>query len=123
MGTGVRKTMKLLNRSALVLRPCAGFADWVAQVAPDEAPGLAALREEGRVYLIDEVGSDDDIEQALQQGWRAMFENELSVWDEFGDDWPQPLNADLFVRWFEVEAQVLAFDLSAEPLLRASLDQ
>lgn len=114
--------MKLLNRSALLLRPCAPFADWVARVAPDEAPELDALRAEGRVYLIDEVDSEADIEQALAQGWRTMFENELGAWDEFGDDWPQPLTAELFAHWFEVEPQVLAFDLSEQPLLRAALD-
>lgn len=115
-------TIKLLNRSALVVRPKQPLADWVADVAPEEKTDLQSLRREGTVYLIDEAEQESSFAQALENGWRLIFANELSAWDEFGDHWPQPLERSLFEQWFEVEPQILAFDLSAQPLLRAKLD-
>lgn len=114
--------MKLLNRSAFVVRPRQALADWVARVAPQDALPLEKLRREGTVYLIDEVAEEAGFEQALAAGWQAIFENELSAWDEFGDDWPAPLSRALFEQWFELEPQVLAFDLARQPLMRASLE-
>ncbi|MBR9883393.1 MAG: hypothetical protein GYB21_06925 [Oceanospirillales bacterium] len=113
--------MKLLNRSAIVIRPKQPLADWAARVAPEEEIDLATLRMEGTVYLIDEVEQESGFVEALGRGWRTIFENELSAWDEFGDDWPAPLSQMMFEQWFEAEPQVLAFDISSEPLLRAEL--
>lgn len=115
-------TIKLLNRSALAVRPKAPMADWVARVAPDEALDLEQLRREGTTYLIDEVEQESDFADALKNGWQAIFENELAAWDEFADEWPEPLTPELFDQWFDVEPQILAFDLSAQPLLRAELE-
>jgi len=112
-------TIKLLNRSAILIRPKQPLADWAAKVAPEEETDLATLRLEGTVYLIDEVEEESDFLQALGSGWRAIFENELSAWDEFGDDWPTGLSRMMFEQWFEAEPQILAFDLSTQPLLRA----
>lgn len=115
-------TIKLLNRSALVVRPRQPLADWAARVAPQEAADLETLRREGTVYLIDEVEQESSFAEVLETGWRPVFENELAAWDEFGDHWPKPLSRALFEQWFELEPQILAFDLSAQPLLRAALD-
>jgi hypothetical protein len=115
-------TIKLLNRSALVVRPKQPLADWAATVAPQEQTDLESLRREGTVYLIDEAEQESSFADALASGWRMIFENELAAWDEFGDHWPQPLERALFEQWFDVEPQILAFDLSAQPLLRAELE-
>lgn len=115
-------TTKLLNRSALLLRPRQPLADWIARIAPEEALDLAELRAEGNVYLIDEAESESSFDEALEQHWRKMFENELTAWDEFSDDWPWPLTRELFDQWFEVEPQVMVFDISGEPLLRATMN-
>lgn len=115
-------TIKLLNRSAIVIRPKQPLADWAARVAPDEETDLPTLRMEGTVYLIDEVEEERDFVNALAKGWRAIFENELSAWDEFGDHWPESRSQMMFEQWFEAEPQILTFDLSAQSLLRAELD-
>lgn len=115
-------TIKLLNRSAIVIRAKQPMADWVARVAPDEETDLATLRMEGTVYLIDEVEEESGFVQALGRSWRAIFENELAAWDEFGDDWPDKRDQMMFEQWFEADPQVLAFDLSAQSLLRAELE-
>ena len=50
-----------------------------------------------------------------------MFENELSAWDEFADDWPAERSLEVFQQWFDITPQVIAVDLAAEPLMLAPL--
>ena len=117
--------MKLLNRSAFVVLPKMPFVQWTHQLQGDELHakiGLEEQRKEGTVYLIDEVACEDDLDKALQRNWQMIFENELSAWDEFGDQWPAELSATLFSDWFDVYPQVMALDLSESPLLLARLD-
>lgn len=114
--------MKLLNRSALLVKARQPMADWVAQVAEDEALSLSELRAEGALYLVDEQESPDDKDTAIAANWDSIFRNELGCWDEFGDNWPQ-VSAELFAQWFDCELIPVAFDLSADDLLLAKVDE
>lgn len=121
--------MKLLNRAALALLPRQPFAEWVnglpadSEHDQDQDQSLEALRAEGTLYLIDEVFSEADFAAATQRHWRQMFENELSAWDEFADHWPADLSIELFNAWFELQPQLMAIDLSSNPLLLAPLQE
>lgn len=112
--------MKLLNRSGLSIRPRQPFAAWIASHTED-APELEELRREAMLYLIDEVEQEQDFVDAIDRHWRTIFRNELEAWDEFGDHWPEELTPELFELWFDLDIQLMSFDLSAEPLLRADL--
>ncbi len=119
--------MKLINRSSFTLLAKAPFAQWVASLEGKisaeegyECLSLEQLRESGSVYLIDEVAQESDFTDFLAQHWSVMFANELSAWDEFEDYWPS-LNKALFEQWFEVQMNVMSFDLSAAPILTANL--
>lgn len=119
--------MKLLNRSAFSLLPNQPFVDWANSLPVDEdgmntAMTLLEHRQEGSVYLIEEVDCPEAFEKAVEENWQVMFQNELSAWDEFADDWPEPLTRELFEQWFEWVPQVLAFDLAKRPLMTAALD-
>ena len=112
--------MKLLNRSGLSIRPRQPFANWLASHTPD-APSLDELRQEAMLYLIDEVEQEQDFIDAIDQHWETIFRNELEAWDEFGDNWPSELSPELFEQWFDLDIQLMTFDLSAETLMRANL--
>jgi len=117
--------MKLINRSGFAVLPRQPFADWTQSLPQDEMHETLSLeeqRQEGTVYLIDEVESEDDFARALGQHWQKIFENELSAWDEFGDHWPAELSSQLFDQWFELRPQVMTLDLSSQPLMTASLE-
>ncbi len=119
--------MKLLNRSAITLLAKAPFATWIASLPLEEGNQsevytLDILRKEGNIYLINEVDEESDFTSSLQSSWQQMFENELAAWDEFGDHWPSDLSLELFSEWFEVCYQIMAFDMSDDALLVASLD-
>jgi len=119
--------MKLLNRSSFTLLAKAPFAQWVASLEGKisveqgyELLTLEQLREAGSVYLIDEVAQESDFSDFLTEHWQAMFENELSAWDEFGDYWPS-LSTQNFAQWFELQMNVMSFDLSKQPLMTADI--
>ncbi|WP_299183948.1 hypothetical protein [uncultured Neptuniibacter sp.] len=119
--------MKLLNRSAFVVLPRQPFADWTNGLDVDadglhQSLTLEEQRREGTVYLIDEVSSDEDFKRALKANWLAIFQNELSAWDELGDFWPHDLNQELFSEWFDIYPQIMALDLAKQPLMMASLE-
>lgn len=118
--------MKLLNRSAFSVLPRQPFADWVSRLPLDDefnqVLSLEEHRQEGTVYLIDEVEEEAGFVQALEAHWAAIFENELAAWDEFGDHWPEVRDQALFLSWFELKPQVLALDLSRQPLMTADLE-
>ncbi|MGB1238526.1 MAG: hypothetical protein ACPG4U_09975 [Pseudomonadales bacterium] len=120
--------MKLLNRSSFTLLAKAPFAQWVASLEGKisaeegyECLSLAQLREAGTVYLVTEVAQESDFEQQLDSHWQQMLNNELAAWDEFGDYWPQ-LSRSQFSEWFEVQCNLMTFDLSVEPMMTASLE-
>lgn len=112
--------MKLLNRSGLSIRPRQPFVDWLVGHTPD-APSLDELRQEAMLYLIDEVEQEQDFIDAIDQHWETIFKNELEAWDEFGDHWPAELSPELFEQWFDLDVQLMAFDLSSNTLMRANL--
>ncbi len=120
--------MKLLNRSAFVVLPRQPFVDWSNGLDVDadglnQQLSLEEQRREGTVYMIDEVNSEADFQQALQGQWRNIFQNELSAWDELGDFWPHELSFEKFQQWFDVYPQIMALDLSTQPLLMATLEE
>jgi len=121
--------MKLINRSSFTLLAKAPFAQWVASLEGKiseeegyELLSLEQLREAGSVYLIDEVVQEEDFDQLLLEHWQKMFENELSAWDEYADYWPS-LSFDLFAQWFELQANLMSFDLSQEPIMTARMSE
>ncbi len=116
--------MKLINRSAFSLLPKQAFADWANALSADELNEQLSLedhRREASVYMVDEFQDETDVPRLLEQHFTSMFENELAAWDEFGDDWPDARSFELFQQWFDVTPQVIAIDLSAEPLMLAPL--
>ena len=120
--------MKLLNRSAFVVLPQQPFVDWTNSLNVDadglhQQMTLEEHRKEGTVYLINEVNSEADFASALQSDWLKIFQNELSAWDELGDHWPHELSYERFQEWFEVHHQIIAMDLSNQPLMLATLEE
>jgi len=114
--------MKLLNRSAVSLKPTVVFVEWANRVNPDEAMPLEAFRAEGSIYLFDEVEQEGDFDQWLKLHAVQLFENELEAWVEDEGLWPNTRDYSLFSQWFDIEPQLVCFDVSEQPLMRADLN-
>ncbi|GHC24710.1 hypothetical protein [Aidingimonas halophila] len=118
--------MKLLNRSALSVKPTQAFLDWVNSLEPtvgEEDLTLDDVDRESTVYLIPEMDTPEALEAFIQERFMDILECELRAWEEDERQWPEALNWALFQRFLRIEHSYLAVDLDDEtPLEIAELD-
>lgn len=103
--------MRVVNRSALVVRPKEPYIEWAAGL-DDEAPReVESMRDHCSVYLVapDPRGEQESAPIELYFEW--IFEVELGGWHTDPDDWPEPRDLRTFHEWFDVKAQSIVFDL------------
>ena len=111
---GTATIRRMLNRSALVIRPLQPFLDW-AQSHNESAP-LQEYEVEPTVYLIPEVGSDQDEHEVLLKVYPEVFEMELFEWHTDKTAWPKDRSLAVFVKWFKFEIHSVVQDLCSFPL-------
>ncbi|WP_148253241.1 hypothetical protein [Aidingimonas lacisalsi] len=118
--------MKLLNRSALSVKPTQAFLDWVNSLEPtvgDEDLTLDDVDRESTVYLIPEMDTPEALEAFVRERYMEILECELRAWEEDERQWPETLDWALFQRFLRIEHSYLAVDLDDEtPLEIAEVD-
>jgi hypothetical protein len=110
--------MKLVNRSALVLKPAAKMLDWINSVGEDSDPvTLEEAQDMTNAYLLPDF--EDDEEQANYIRFRAkkLFEHELEAWCTDPGKWPSVRNHKTFFAWFRVEVSHMVIDLAGDPIV------
>jgi hypothetical protein len=115
--------MKLVNRSALVLKPTAKMLDWINSVGEESNPvTLEEAQEMTNAYLLPDF--EDDEEQATFIRFRAkkLFEHELEAWCTDPAKWPTVRNHKTFLAWFRVEVSHMVFDLAGDPIVLQAYD-
>ncbi len=110
--------MKFINRCVITLKPTTDFIAWVKELEV-ELPETWEF--EGGAYLMDEHESEEQLLAAIDAQAQRILENELSVWTEDEQKWPQTRDFSTLKRLFTLHIAVAAFDLAKEPLLRADL--
>jgi hypothetical protein len=105
--------MKLVNRGYLTIRPNKPFWDWANEFESDMEFSVDD-DVEPNVYLI----TDDffDIEPILEQNFKKIFKNELSMITDEESAWPQERSMEIFLEWFELEIGTTVFDLEKSDL-------
>lgn len=100
---------------------------WIQTVAPQEAPSFEDLMNESSCYLIDEPEMESPLNELISQlintHYQTIWQNELTVWDEYLDHKPSIMNESEFKKWFNVTLSGLTFDLAKSPLMTASVEQ
>ncbi|SHE65782.1 hypothetical protein SAMN02745148_00914 [Modicisalibacter ilicicola DSM 19980] len=118
--------MKLLNRSALSIKPTQAFVDWINSLEPtvgDDDLTLDDIDRESTVYLIPEMDSPEALSAFVRERHTEIFESELRAWEEDERQWPETHDWSLFQRFLRVEYSFLAIDLDDEtPLEIAEVD-
>ncbi len=118
--------MKLLNRSALSVKPTQAFVDWINSLEPtvgDDDLTLDDVDRESTIYLIPEMDTPEALEALVRERYMEILENELRAWEEDERQWPETLDWALFQRFLTVEHSYLAIDLDDEaPLEIAEID-
>lgn len=115
--------MKLLNRSALSVRPTRHFVDWINELEPtmgDDDLTLDDVERESTVYLIPEMDTPEALEAFVHERYAVILETELRAWEEDERQWPERLDWSLFQRFLQVEHSYLAIDLDDEAPLEIS---
>lgn len=118
--------MKLLNRSALSVKPTQAFVDWINSLEPtvgDDDLTLDDIDRESTVYLIPEMDSPEALSAFVRERHREILESELRAWEEDERQWPETYDWSLFQRFLRVEYSFLSVDLDDEtPLEIAEID-
>ncbi|MEA3251126.1 MAG: hypothetical protein U9Q35_06045 [Pseudomonadota bacterium] len=118
--------MKLLNRSALSVKPTQAFVDWVNSLEPtvgEDDLTLDDVDRESTVYLIPEMDTPEALAAYVRERHLDILENELRAWEEDTRQWPDRLDWALFERFVVVEHSYLALDLEDdEPIEISDID-
>lgn len=115
--------MKLLNRSALSVRPTRHFVDWINELEPTMGHDdltLDDVERESTIYLIPEMDTPETLEAFVHERYAAILETELRAWEEDERQWPERLDWALFQRFLQIEHSYLAIDLDDDAPLEIS---
>lgn len=118
--------MNFVNRISLIITPKIAMHQWIVDTLKSQYPTFEELSNESSCYLFEEPTQDVDISNLKQSlitnNFQKIWENELSVWDEFQDNFPTHMNEQTFKQWFNVTLSGLTFDLSKTPLMTAPVE-
>jgi len=103
--------MKLLNRSAFVLRPKDPYIQWASAIDGEPPESLSDLRDHVSVYLVPEEPTGTEETPPLSEYFAEIFDSELEAWSLDLDMWPQSRTLEMFQDWFEVYAESVIVDL------------
>ncbi|WP_027350010.1 hypothetical protein [Halotalea alkalilenta] len=114
--------MRLVNRSALSVKPTQAFVDWINLLEATEGEddlNLADVERESTVYLIGEMDTEEALQAYVRERYLDILESELRAWEEDSRLWPETLDWALFERFLRVEHSYLALDLEDDEVLDA----
>lgn len=103
-----------LNRNSVLIIPKKAYYDWANSVFPED-PIDEDDFSDYNTYLIEEDSLMDGPEEALENFWEYIFENELFEISTEDEDWPVELTWELFNEFFNCHFSALITDLVANP--------
>lgn len=109
-----RRAQRMLNRTAVIVRPKEPFIEWARSI--DDDGTLPTAEGEQTVYLILDFDDDRGFQHVLKQVWAEIFERELEGWYVDETLWPQDRTLAMFKKWFSIEYHTVIEDLCAWPL-------
>lgn len=104
--------MKLLNRSAIVVRPREPFLRWATAALAEDPEGAAELRNAVSIYLVPQDPNEEQESAPLEGFFAEIFANELESWCSDSELWPAKRDFASFREWFEVTAESIVHDLA-----------
>lgn len=100
--------MKIINRGYISVTSLKPFHEWVGTFEDEDDMGQDELQEPN-IYLITE--DFFDVEPIIEQHFKKIFANELSMITENEEDWPQDRNIEVFLQWFQLDFGTTVFDV------------
>lgn len=113
--------MAVVNRCAVAVAPAEPLLAWARTLGlGTDGPGAG----EACLYLLREVDSDAEAEEALREIHAEIFEAELDAWCRDPAQWPQHRDYLLFRQWFAVQLHPLIHDMVEDlPLVATPVDE
>jgi hypothetical protein len=105
--------MKIVNRGYIAIRQNKAFWDWANEFESDMEFNVEDDIDPN-IYLITE--DFIDVEPIIEQNFKKIFKNELSMITEEETDWPETRTMEVFLEWFTIEAGSTVFDLEKSDL-------
>jgi len=114
---------KLIDRTAVVLRPKHAFLDWLHGCPdPPDFITLESIQEDGaNIYLIKEIVDLSKADAVLRKLAPRILEAELAAWYTNEDAWPEKLDYKTLKRLFEVRVESMVVDMVDRPIRREEL--
>lgn len=116
--------MSFLYRSALTIVRKPPYMDW-ANSLDDGGPALTdeLARDRKSIYLVPEFEREPELSSVLEACWEDIFDEELAMWIEDENRWPEPRTREMFDQWFDAEIAMSVFDLvPEEPLTQSDVE-
>jgi hypothetical protein len=105
-----------IDRNAILVRPKKPFYGWLNKIFKEENP--ISEKEENNIYLIREMGSNEDIKKWIKKNFDNLFVNELNDWYTDESGWPTNRTYKMFCDWFDVEVHSMVLDLEEFPVTK-----
>ncbi len=108
--------MKIINRSAVIVKPKKPFLEWLNGLPSEEKRSLDDIRDECTVFLIPEYDMAKEAKDFIKRNFKTIFRIELEGWHTDPKDVPEKLTYKMFKEWFECEISSEIVDLSPKIL-------
>lgn len=102
--------MQAIDRMSIVVLPREPVVDWVNETRPNEQIWMDDISWRGNVYLIPRFETIEEAEMHVEEIFDEIFRNELAEWVEDETLWPAQRTCDMFLEWFDVLYDVVAYD-------------
>lgn len=104
---------EISNRSPVIISPKEPFKKWAKFYNELPKAECEQRLKEIHIYLVD-WAYGEKLEVVLKPYYREIFENELLLWNSIKTEWPQKINYEFFIEWFEVRFGDDLFDLETQ---------
>jgi len=108
--------MKLLDRSALIVRPREPYLRWAASLDAVAANAASELASNTSVYLVDEDREGAAETPPIEDHFAEIFVSELAAWSTDESQWPKKRDLAMFLKWFDVTGLSMVFDLGRDEI-------
>jgi hypothetical protein len=111
----------MLNRAAIILKYKAPAVRWINEAdpyPPAHPITLETANQDPTVYLIDDADAETGaaFTRWLNQGYKALFAQELNGWYVDPALWPQDRSLRVFESWFDIELHTVLIDAGRGPI-------
>lgn len=113
--------MRMINRTAVVIKPRQPFLDWInttPQLDLSSPVTMEELLADCDTILLPDTDSLEDARELLEPLKPDLFAVQLDSWLRDPSAWPPDRSAAIFDQWFTLEVHSMVLDLVEEPILR-----